>query len=156
MSQLSTTIKQFEAKKDGLQQKRDGSWTLRLTIAGEDMYPEIMQAVMGTRYQCALIEVGEDEAPVDTKTEARGLWADLGATKQAGIRCSDPVFWAFLSEEITKFGDVNDHDQAAQIVREHCGVTSRADLDKPGMNASRLLWRQLDDAFQAWKVVERA
>jgi hypothetical protein len=144
----------FECKKDGLQQRQDGSWILRLTVHPNDMKMRLAQAAMGTRYQCVLVEINDDETPVDHVAIARSQWRDLGPTKQAGIRCSDPVFWAFLSEEKRISPDVNDHEAAAQIVRTLCRVTSRSQLDKPGFQASRVLWYGLDQEFQAWKALQ--
>lgn len=143
----------FEVKKDGLQQRQNGDWMLRLTIAGTDMDQRVTAAPMGTRFVAVLVEVNDDETPRDHNAEIRDKWRDLGPTKQAGIRCSDPVFWAFLSEE-KKFADVNDHERAAGIVRAHCHVISRRDLDKPGHQRARILWFDLDQEFQAWKALQ--
>lgn len=144
----------FEAKKDGLQQKQDGSWTLRLTIAGQDMHQEITQAAMGTRYQVVVVEISDDETPVDHKMQERGSWAELGATKQAALRCKNVIFRAWLSE--THSLSPADEEHAAQFIRDYCGVASRSDLDKPGRGEARKLWHQLDNQFQAWKALENA
>jgi hypothetical protein len=145
----------FEAKKDGLTQRQDGSWTLRLTIASVDMDGRITKAPMGTRYQCVLVEIGDDETPVDHVAEDRDKWRELGATRQAGIRCNDPVFWAYLTEEL-HFPPINDADMAATCVREHCCIESRSDLSQPGFHVSRERWYKLDYAFQAWRIKENA
>jgi hypothetical protein len=109
---------------------------------------------MGTIYECALVEKNDDGTPREHAVEARDKWCDLGPTKQAGIRCSDPVFWAFLSEEKKIRPGINDHDAAAQIVRTLCRVTSRSQLDKPGFQAARVIWYGIDQEFQAWKARE--
>lgn len=142
----------FEAKKDGLQQKQDGSWTLRLTIAGQDMHQQITQAAMGTRYQVVVVEVGDNEEAVDHKMEERSRWADLGATKQAAMRCRDPVFWAWLEEE--RGYEANSNDDAAAYVRNYCGVASRSELAKNSVAKAK--WHELDNQFQAWKALENA
>jgi hypothetical protein len=143
-----------ELKKDGLTQRQSGDWQLRFTVASTDMDQRLAAAPMGTRYVGALVEIGDDEQAIDHDAIARSKWRDLGPTKQAGIRCSDPVFWAFLSEEKRISPDVNDHEAAAQIVRTLCRVTSRSQLDKPGLQASRVLWYGLDQEFQAWKALQ--
>jgi hypothetical protein len=147
----------FEVKKDGLTQRQSGDWQLRLTIAALDMDQRITSAAMGTRFACVLVEVNDDETPRDHKSEDRDKWRALGATKQAGIRCKDPVFWAYLTE-IQKYGISGVHSEhvAAEAVRYLCNVLTRSELDKPGFSDARLLWFDLDNKFQAWKAREHA
>jgi hypothetical protein len=143
----------LEVKKDGLSQKQNGDWILRVVVAAIDMDGRITKAPMGTRYQCVLVEIGDDETPVDYAAKDRDRWRELGPTWQAGIRCNDPIFWAYLSEEL-HFPPVNDGDMAATCVREHCQVESRSDLSKPGFHQQRERWHKLDYAFQAWRIRE--
>jgi hypothetical protein len=152
----------LEVKKDGLQQRQNGDWMLRFTVAATDMdeprnHP-IVTAAMGARYQMVLVEINDDETPVDHRAKERDKWRELSPTQQAGIRCSDAVFWAFLEEEgfAPHDIDVNDVEIAAQIVRSFCKVASRSQLNKPGFHAQRVLWHQLDQQFQAWKAKENA
>lgn len=145
---------QLEVKKDGLTQRQSGDWQLRLTIGAVDMDQRITSAPMGTRFACVLVEINDDETPVDHKAAMRDKWRDLGPTKQAGMRCTDPVFWAWLEEE--RHYQVANSEQAAEVVRDICGVASRRDLEKPGNATERLRWFDLDNAFQAWKAAENA
>jgi hypothetical protein len=145
----------LEIKKDGLQQRQSGDWMLRVTVAAHDMDQRIVAAPMGTRFVCVLVEVNDDETPVDHQAIDRGKWRDLGATKQAGIRCKDPVFWAFLSEELEAGEEINEVG-ATIFVRTFCGVESRSDLEKPGHGDARARWYSLDNRFQAWKAAENA
>lgn len=144
----------FEVKKDGLTQRQSGDWQLRLTIAAIDMDQRITGAAMGTRFQCVLVEINDDESPIDHKAMDRDKWRALGPAKQAGIRCKDPIFWAFLREGF--YGHAIDEEAAARIVREHCNVLTRSDLDKQGFSDQRILWFDLDQKFQAWKAAEHA
>lgn len=144
----------FECKKDGLSQRQSGDWQLRVTIAALDMDQRITSAPMGTRFQAVLVEVNDDESPRDYKAEERDKWRELGATRQAGIRCKQPLFWVFLSEE--KSLDANDEPMAAHYVRLLCGVSSRSALDMPGNHDARVIWHTLDNEFQAWKAREHA
>jgi len=144
----------LEVKKDGLQQRQGGDWMLRFTVASLDMHPAILTAAMGTRFQCVLVEIDDNEMPVDHTAIMRDKWRAKPLAQQAGIRCSDPVFWAFLEEERNCVA--NNLDEAAVAVRDLCGVTSRADLDKPGFSEARIKWHDLDYAFQAWKAKENA
>lgn len=144
----------FEVKKDGLQQRQSGDWVLRLTVQAVDMDQRITTAQMGTRFVCVLVEINDDETAVDHKMIAQDKWRQLGPARQAGIRCKDPVFRAFLKE--VRFFEVTDEETAADVVRQLCRVASRADLDKVGNSASRLLWHDLDNEFQGWRVKENA
>lgn len=147
----------FEVKKDGLTQRQSGDWQLRLTIAALDMDQRITSAAMGTRFACVLVEVDDDETPRDHISEDRGKWRALGATKQAGIRCKDPVFWAYLAEKQGVGMLAGDKEaKAASFVRDYCNVLTRSDLDKPGFSDARLLWFDLDNKFQGWKAREHA
>ncbi|MBR0882444.1 MULTISPECIES: hypothetical protein [Bradyrhizobium] len=140
----------LEVKKGGLTQRQSGDWQLRLTIAAIDMDSRITQAAMGTRFACVLVEVNDDETPVDHASMERDKWRDLGPAKQAGMRCKEPTFWAFLREEL-HYADVADEGHAADCVRHHCGVASRSDLGKPGRTEERQKWHQIDFAYQAWR-----
>src|SRR2546422_9513527 len=117
----------LEVKKDGLQQRQSGDWMLRFTVAAIDMDRRITTAPMGTRYQCVLVEVNDDESPTDHKAMERDKWRDLGPAKQAGIRCKEPIFWAFLSEECGG-AEITNEDAAAYLVRDICGVNTRSNL----------------------------
>jgi hypothetical protein len=144
----------FECKKDGLRQRQSGEWCFSLTVKAEDMDTRITGALMGTRYQCALVEVNDDETPVDHKAKERDKWRDLGPVKQAGIRCADPVFQAFLREHYEE--TISDEEGAAECVRYACNVLTRSDLGKPGFADQRILWFDLDNKFGAWKAKEHA
>jgi hypothetical protein len=149
----------LELKKDGLQQRQNGDWMLRFTVAGTDMHQRLATAAMGTRYQCVLVEVGDDEEPIDHNAMERDKWRDLGPVKQAGMRCANPVFWAWLEEEGYPRGKRHpcaSNDDAAVLVRGFCNVASRADLLKPGFQNERIKWYDLDNAFQAWRRKENA
>ena len=138
----------LEVKKDGLRQRQSGDWVLSLVIAAVHMDARITGAAMGTRYQCALVEVDDDETPVDDPEKQK--WRDLGPVKQAALRCRDPVFWAFLEEE--KHFQVHSQEEAADSVRKWCGVGSRADLAVEA--DARIAWYGLDNHFQAWKAAQ--
>jgi hypothetical protein len=146
----------IEVKKDGLTQRQNGDWQLRFTAQEIDADQRIVRAPMGTRFQCYLVEVNDDETPVDFKGEERGKWAELGPTKQAALRCKQPVFWAYLREGDYKRRGVRNEETAAIAVRDICEVTSRSELSKPGKQRERVLWHQLDNQFQAWKAKEHA
>lgn len=83
---------------------------------------------------------------------AKRDWRDIPPQQQAGIRCDDAAFVAFLREE--RSDDWIETREPAECVRLICGVTSRAELLTN--HKARVAWKQLDDQFQAWKAIEHA
>jgi hypothetical protein len=97
----------------------------------------------------------EEPPPPEPDTAGdRERWHALGPTKQSGMRCKQPAFWAYLSEEQAG-PHIHDEASAASLVRDICAIGSRADFAKPGCTEAREKWRELDDAFQAWMMRER-
>lgn len=94
----------------------------------------------------------EDTRPLltlDKPAAAKRDWRDLGPAQQAGIRCEESTFIAFLTEE--RPGDWYESDNAAECVRLICGVQSRSELATN--QKARVIWHQLDDQYQAWMKV---
>lgn len=83
---------------------------------------------------------------------AKRDWRDMLPQQQAGIRCDEPTFSAFLREK--RNDDWQESEDAADCVRLICGVTSRSELETN--QRARMIWKQLDDQYQAWKAVEHA
>lgn len=78
-------------------------------------------------------------------------WRELKPSAQAGIRCAEPIFWAFV-REVYK-GPCSDPDMAAFFVRTHCKVNSRAHFNSNP--AARAVWQSLDTQFQAWTTAQQ-
>lgn len=133
----------IEVKKDGLQQRQNGDWVLRLVIQAADMDPRLTNAAMGTRFQAALVEIGDDEQP---KEKGKLDWREVQPAAQAGIRCAEPRFRDYLAVEHGI--NTKTAQEAAEAVRNLCGVNSRAML---GVNhKARALWHQLDSGYLQW------
>lgn len=159
----------LEAKKDALAQRQNGDWKVSFTVQGADMDPRLTQAPMGTRYAVVLVEIGDDELPVQQK-ESRAKprqeapqdsrpdgakrmdWREVQPAAQAGIRCSDPVFRAFLDEMHSC--QAATAEEAATAVRMICCIESRSELSTN--HKARVIWKLLDDEFSAWKALEHA
>lgn len=152
----------LEAKKDALAQRQNGDWKVSFTVQGIDMDPRLTQAAMGTRFAMVLVQIGDDELPVhqpakensklpapatarqDPKSAGpKRNWRDLQPVAQAGIRCEEPIFVAFLKENYPM--EWHTLGEAADVVRLICGVQSRAELGIK--QAARVLWHQLDHAY---------
>lgn len=68
-------------------------------------------------------------------------WHQLTYAQQAGMRCNEVAFWRWLK--------VPDKPHAEQSVREWCGVTTRADLDR--IEGAGEIWAKMDTSYQAWQ-----
>lgn len=135
----------------------------------DDMPSELATARIGSRWVGALVHVGDDEQPVrqpakekqadipklqpDSKPRSAGAipYRDKKPQNQAGIRCDDPIFSAFLKE--TRPDDWHEAHSAADCVRLICGVASRSELETN--HKARVIWHQLDSDFQTWLAKQR-
>ena len=123
----------LEVKKDGLAQRQDGSWTLRLRVHPQDAVEKIAAAPMGQRYMLAMVELNDDETPKE-----RRKWNELTPTTQAAIRCEEPGFQRFLN--------ASDASGAADEVRKRCEVQSRTELSTNARASAA--WERLDSEYQ--------
>jgi hypothetical protein len=111
---------------------RDGM-TVRLALDASDegaVHPfrALGTGKHGQRFMAVLVPLGDDEAPAPEAPVAppapekskRG-WDELSHAQQAGIVCGEVGFHRWIKVETP--------DEAAAWVREHCGVTSRRELD---------------------------
>jgi hypothetical protein len=97
----------------------------------------------------ALREASIADAPEEKQPKN---WRELQPSAQAGIRCAEPIFWAFLREELG-MRDEGNADNAASFVRAHCKVNSRAHFNSNP--AAKAVWQSLDNQFQAWKAMQQ-
>lgn len=74
--------------------------------------------------------------------------------RTAGILCSDADFRRFLAErfpvEWKDFGDLEDVDRAAAVVRTACEIESRSELDK-NSDARRRYDRLIGLPYSNWR-----
>ncbi len=86
-------------------------------------------------------------------TKDRRPFASLPLSQQAALRCNDMgQFYDFLMERNPQLSDFVSWD-AAQEVRDICGVSSRSELDTNDLAAAK--WRKLEADFQAYLTTER-
>jgi len=107
--------------------------------------------------------IQSDPVPTDVRPEPKDKparskhgvrpWRDMQPQTQAGIRCDDPEFIAFLREERSDDWHESMED-AEECVRLICGVVSRKDLATD--HRARVIWHQLDEQFLTRKALERA
>jgi hypothetical protein len=94
--------------------------------------------------------------PLPDKAErARRSWEQLSAAEQAGIRCTDPLFHKFLKETVPHMWGsktaLRVDNRAVHIVREICGVESRAQINAANPKALAR-WNNIDTDFRIWQM----
>jgi hypothetical protein len=108
----------------------------------------------------AVAALAQDSKPASERPQAVVLdkpqsggkrdWRDIPPSQQAALRCNNVMFTAFLKEE-----RADDWHEAgadpAECVRLICSVASRSLLNTE--HRARVVWKQLDDQFQAWERV---
>lgn len=114
---------------------------------------EAMFATLGTPGGSEQITVGIARVDLRAKppvakpepAKERRPFSELPYSQQSAMRCNEPGFLDFIAKV---HPDWLGADNAAQAVRDHCGVRSRADLDTHPEAAAR--WLKLDADFFAW------
>jgi len=93
----------------------------------------------GKRYAAVLVEIGDDEKPVEqaVKPEAKG--GEL--SKWAALRCKDVAFlrWGGFQSEV----------QACDAIYRACRIESRAELDS-NETAKQIFNTEFREPFAAW------
>jgi hypothetical protein len=154
----------LEAKKDALSQRQSGDWKVSFTVQGIDMDARLTQAPMGTRYAMVLVEIGDNELPVQKETapatpgqippksdRVKRDWRDLPPAQQAGIRINEATFAAYLREEHPdEWHETGDADSCLKLI---CRIESKRDLLTN--HRACALWHQIDTYYGAWLAKER-
>lgn len=98
--------------------------TITLALPDSDELSKV-QGMDGKRYMLALVEIGDDEQPVQ-KPEVVERPKGGALAKLAGMWCASPDFWAWASsgERV-----IDSADKAADLIRRYCKIESRAELD---------------------------
>jgi hypothetical protein len=108
----------------------------------------------------AVAALAQDSKPASERSQAVVLdkpqsggkrdWRDMPPAQQAALRCNNVMFTAFLKEERSDDWHEAGADPA-ECVRLICSVASRSLLNTE--HRARVVWKQLDDQFQAWERV---
>lgn len=114
----------FEAVKTSVRQTKDG-YHLTLVVHPNDVPKDLFTSWVGSRYQCALVQLDDQNQPVEREdaTSERKLVAT------AGQLCRSPRFQAWVQREHPSPVVATDEEgAAAERLREMCEVESRAEL----------------------------
>lgn len=137
----------FEAVKTSFRQTKDG-YHLTLVLHPSDVPQELFASWVGTRYQCSIVELSDENEPV-MREEAKEVDA---VVQQAGMLCRSARFQTWIldrfSDENLSLNDCSDDEEAAaRLVCHLCGISSRAELKKN--SSARALFTYLYDKFES-------
>ena len=126
----------FEARKLRMNQTKEG-WVLHLAVHPNDAPEELMRTYVGTRYAVVMVEIGDDEQPVDNP---------------AKVEANRTVVSAVMLSKNLKFQqwagvDTLDNPEAAasDLIKKECKIDSRKELATN--DEARELFDQLRSRF---------
>jgi len=65
------------------------------------------------------------------------------------MTCAEGGFHVFLTEKFgDEFGKIQDTDIATRVVRHHCGILSRRELNEDG--PAKSAWLELQSEYKGW------
>lgn len=137
----------FEAVKTSFRQTKDG-YHLTLVLHPSDVPQELFASWVGTRYQCSIVELSDENEPV-MREEAKEVDA---LTQQAGMLCRSARFQTWIldrfEEENLSLNDCSDDEEAAARLLCHlCGISSRSELRKN--SSARAHFSNIYDTFSS-------
>jgi hypothetical protein len=115
----------FEAVKVSLRQTKDGAM-LTLAVHPNDFPSDLFKSWVGTRYQCVLVELNDQDEPVPTTESKEGK----GAVARAGMLCREIGFQHWMHEEhpvVDSIGQASE-ETAATGIYHYCQISSRSEL----------------------------
>jgi hypothetical protein len=122
---------------------RDAHW-MKLRLTDLDAYTQV-QGFDGKRFQIVMVEIGNDEQPVQSKPQPETKKASTLAFEI----CRNPEFWEFADSQLGYYCD--SEDMAAEAIKLHVGgILHRTDLDKFSEAGAKFM-REIYQPFQAWK-----
>jgi len=146
-------ILKFEAVKTSFRQTREG-YHLTLVLHPNDVPNELYTSWVGTRYQCVLVELNDQDKPV----EREGVEEGRRAVAVAAQLCRSTGFQHYIADmngedfHMTKHDaksgksyTLGDEEAAAVRLRSLCGVESRADIAGNSLATEKLL--KLKEAY---------
>ena len=115
----------FEGKKIALRQSKDGM-VLLVSIHPDDIPASVVMSRLGTRYQCVLFEIGDDEELVVSDEVRKGK----KAVAVAGQMCRQESFqnWILERHEAGKDGLVHPEQATIECLQVELGIESRSEL----------------------------
>jgi hypothetical protein len=95
----------------------------------------------GRSVWCAIARLQEPKSEPEKPQREKKRWGDMTAAQQAGVLCSDPLFAKYLG--------VSTATEAADFVRDRCGISSRSLLDTDIV--AKREWQRIVDEYRAYQ-----
>ena len=126
MSEIADAAINFEAVKTSMSQSKAGT-ILRIAIHPNDVPPSLHTDWVGSRYQVAMVHIGDDEMPVVPKNKTEGE----RYVAKAGLLCKEREFQLYIADRnnipASMVEDFNS-DNCAECLRRELGIDSRSEL----------------------------
>lgn len=132
-----------EARKIAYRQSKEG-FVVSFAVHPNDVPDGLAVAAIGTRYMLALVEIGDDENPVEQKPDR--------TVQRAGVLCTDKEFQSFLrTTQPSLWGEAggDDETRAAAVLRRLCEVQSRKELATD--HRASAAFESLLTRFEGWR-----
>lgn len=95
----------------------------------------------GKRFMAVLVEVGDDEKPVEPKLGPLAYWLVL--------RCNEPEFWRWLQSEFSLVEPFTDSHDTAEFIKDVLGIGSRKEIDGNARNEANF-HRLIRGPYSRW------
>lgn len=106
--------------------------TVRFLCSGDEDDHPFKAFTPNTRFAVVLVEIGDDEKPVQQEQKASVDHTKLKLSNQAALLCKDGDFWLWLGSKAWGV-TVASESTATALVKEFMGIDSRSELDiNPG------------------------
>lgn len=152
----------LEGKKDSLRQTQDNGVKVTFSIHPQDMHPALYSDPMGQRYVIVIVPIDDNEQPKQNEVQQCRLSqepastaspCDKGLDSRKDSKSIAQTIGGYCAwDEFQEFLGVSDAENAARIVREKCGVTSRKEIQGGDALAA---WKTIERAFQDWQFEQR-
>lgn len=141
------TATPIELRKIAYRQSAKDGLVITFAVHPNDMPADLAAAPIGTRFAAVLVEIGDDEQPVQKREINRTV-------QRAGILCADHGFQNFIRTNWPLDWDKakpfsSDTDRTAEVLRGMCGIASRAELATNVSAAAK--FAEIDNRFEGWK-----
>lgn len=127
----------FECIKLAMNQDKTG-FILKLSIHPNDAPEDLLRDPVGTRYLMVAVRIGDEGEAVASPSARDGIMA----VNLAGQLARDSRFQSWLVQQ--ELSDVISEPAAADVIRTHCGITSRKEL-KANTTARRKFYALRDE-----------
>ena len=116
----------FEGVKIAMRQDKNG-YILTLSVHPDEVPESLLRDWVGSRYQVAMVHIGDDEMPIVPKNKTEGE----RYVAKAGLLCKEREFQLFIADRNnlpTTMIENFDHNDCAECLRRELNIESRSQL----------------------------